>query len=148
MRGDPLPEEDRVVRYLPPNRLIDGEVADGSGFCLRTGETGLSVNWLEVLASGGADALSEVRRLSRLQLRRSGRFAELGVGDVLCAVSEELDTLRIVHDPLEAAEGFTADPSHSQIAGLPPADTDEAMLVGDMIAECVTAMHPAVGEPG
>ncbi len=151
MRGDQLPERDRVVRYLSATMIDDDGSADGAGFCLRATrpeETGLSVNWLEVLASGGADALSEVRRLSRLQLRRSGRFAELGVGDVLCAVSEELDTLRIVHDPLEAAEGFTADPSHSQITGLPPADTDEAMLVGDLIAECVTAMHPAVVEPG
>lgn len=148
MKGDPLPEEDRVVRYLSATLLIDGEFADGAGFCLRRGETGLSVNWLEVLASGGADPLSEVRRLSRLRLRKSGRFAELRVGDVLRTVNEELDSLRILHDPLEAAEGFAADPSHSQIAGLPPADTDEAMLVGDMIAECVTAMHPAVVEPG
>lgn len=148
MKGDPLPEEDRVVRYLSATLLIDGEFADGAGFCLWRGETGLSVNWLEVLASGGADPLSEVRRLSRLRLRKSGRFAELRVGDVLRTVNEELDSLRILHDPLEAAEGFAADPSHSQIAGLPPADTDEAMLVGDMIAECVTVMHPAVVEPG
>lgn len=63
-------------------------------------------------------------------------------------MNEELETLRIVHDPLEAAEGFVADASHSQITGLPPADTDEATLMGDMIAECVTAMHPAVSEPG
>ena len=100
MRGDQLPERDRVVRYLSATMIDDDGSADGAGFCLRATrpeETGLSVNWLEVLASGGADALSEVRRLSRLQLRRSGRFAELGVGDVLCAVSEELDTLRIVH---------------------------------------------------
>ena len=136
-----------MVRYLSATLIIDG-VADGSGFCLRPGEAGLSVNWLEALASGGADPLSEVRRLSRLRLRKSGRFAELRVGDILCAVSEELDTLRIRHEPLEAAEGFAADPSHSLIAGLPPASADEAMLVGDMIAECVTAMHPAVAEPG
>ena len=148
MKGDPLPGEDRIVRYLSATLLIDGEFADGAGFCLRHGETGLSVNWLDVLASGGADPLSEVRRLSRLRLRRSGRFAELGVGDVLRTVTEELDTLRIVHDPLEEAEGFAADPSHSLVAGLPPADSDEAMLVGDMIAECVTAMHPAIVEQG
>ncbi len=147
MRGDELPEEDRIVRYLSATMIDDDGSADGAGFCLRRGETGLSVNWLDVLASEGADPLNEVRRLSRLRLRRSGRFAELGVGDVLRAVTEELDTLRIVHDPLEAAEGFAADPSHSQITGLPPVDTDEAMLVGDMIAECVTAMHPAVVEP-
>ena len=144
MKGDPLPDEDRIVRYLSATRIVDG-IADGSGFCLGRTETGLSVNWLEVLASEGTDPLNEVRRLSRLRLRRSGRFAELGVGDVLSTVNEELETLRIVHDPLE---GFIADPSHSQITGLPPADSDEAALVGDMIAECVTAMHPAVGEPG
>lgn len=130
MKGDPLPEDNRIVRYLSATLIVDG-IADGSGFCMRRGEEGLSVNWLEVLASGGADPLGEVRRLSRLRLRRSGRFAELGVGDVLRAATEELDTLRIVHDPLEEAEGFAADPSHSQIAGLPPADTDEAMLAGD-----------------
>ncbi len=147
MSGGPLPEEDRIVRYLSATLIVDG-VADGASFRLRRGEAGLSVNWLEVLASKGADPLNEVRRLSRLQLRRSGRFAELGVGDVLRTVAGELDTLRIVHDPLEAADGCAADPSHSQIAGLPPADTDEAMPVGDMIAECVTATHPAAVEPG
>ena len=146
MKGDSLPDEDRVVRYVPPRRLIDGEVADGSAFYPRPGEAGLSVNWLEALASGGTDPLTEVRRLSRLRLRKSGRFAELKVGEVLRAVSEELDTLQIIHDPLDAAEGFPADPSHSQIVGMPSADTDEALLVGDMIAECVSAMHPAVVE--
>ncbi len=145
MRGDPLPDEDRFVRYLSATRIVDGS-PDGSGFCLGREEAGLSVNWLEVLASGGTDPLSEVRRLSRLRLRRSGRFAELRVGTVLCAVRDELDSLRIMHDPLEAAEGFAADPSHSQITGLPPANTDEALLVGDMIAECVTTMHAAVVE--
>ncbi len=145
MRGDPLPDEDRIVRYRSATRIVDG-IADGSGFCLGRAETGLSVNWLEILASEGADPLSEVRRLSRLRSRRSGRFAELEVGNVLHSVNEELETLRIVHDPLEAAEGFAADPSHSQITGLPPANTDEALLVGDMIAECVTAMHPAIVE--
>ena len=31
-----------------------------------------------------------------------------------------------------------------QIEGLPPGETDEAELIGDMIAECVTEVHPAV----
>ena len=59
-------------------------------------------------------------------------------------VARELDTLRIVHDPLEAKEGFDADPSHAEIIGLPPGDSDQAVLVGDLIAECVIDMHPAV----
>ena len=59
-------------------------------------------------------------------------------------MAEELDTLRIIHEPLEAEEQFEADPSHAEITGLPSSGSDQAMLVGDLIAECVVAMHPAI----
>lgn len=121
--------------------------ADGSDFRLRAkrpDEIGLSVNWLEALGSDKVGQLSEVRRLCRLTLRPNGRFAEMNVGTVVSAVSQELDTLRILHDPLDAEEGLHADPSHAEITGLPPGHSDQAMLVGDLIAECVTAMHAAV----
>ena len=121
--------------------------ADGSGFCLRPtkpDETGLSANWLGAFESGKAHQLEEVRRLCRLRLRPNGRFAELNVGTTIRVVAKELDTLRIVHDPLEAIEGFDADPSHAEIVGLPPGDSDQALLVGDLIAECVIDIHPAV----
>ena len=68
----------------------------------------------------------------------------MNVGTVLRDVAEELDTLRIVHDPLEAEEGFDADTSHAEIIGLPPGDADQAVLVGDLIAECVIDMHPVI----
>ena len=68
----------------------------------------------------------------------------MNVGTVLGEVAKELDTLRIVHDPLEAKNGIDADPSHAEIAGLPPGDSDHAVLVGDLIAECVIDMHPAI----
>jgi len=68
----------------------------------------------------------------------------MNVGTVLSVVGRELDTLRIVHDPLEGEGCFDADPSHAEIVGLPPGDSDQAMLVGDLIAQCVTCMHPAV----
>ena len=35
------------------------------------------------------------------------------VGNIVSCVSEELDTLRIVHDPLESTEYYKADPSHA-----------------------------------
>lgn len=87
--------------------------------------------------------LSAVRKLSRLTLKVNGRLAELNVGAVLQCVHEELETLRIVHDPLDESDDFNADPSHALMTGLPPGDSDHAMLVGDMIANCVLAMHPA-----
>ena len=53
-------------------------------------------------------------------------------------------SLRIVHEPLEADEVFEADPSHAEIIGLPLGESDLAILVGDLISQCVIAMHPAV----
>ena len=147
MKRDNLPAGDHIVRYVKPSMVREDGTADGSDFRLRPArpdEAGLSVNWLEAFQPDKTRQLSEVRRLFRLRPRPSGRFAEMNVGTVLSEVGRELDTLRIVHDPLEAESGFDADPSHAEIVGLPPGDSDQAMLVGDLIAECVIDMHPAV----
>ena len=147
MKGDDLPAGDHIVRYIKPSMIRDDGTADGSDFRLRPhrpDDTGLSVNWLEAFEPGTARQLAEVRRLCRLTLRPSGRFAEMNVGAVGRRVAEELDTLRILHDPLEAAGTFEADPSHAEIAGLPPGESEQAILIGDLIAECVTDMHPAI----
>ena len=106
----------------------------------------MSVNWLEAFAPGKDRQLAEVRRLSRQSVKRNGRYAELNVGVVREKVAEELPTLRIVHDPLGAENDYEADPSHAEITGLPPGDSDEAMMIGDLIAECVITMHPAIVE--
>ena len=147
MKRNNLPADDHIVRYVKPSMIQEDGTADGSDFRLRAcrpDEKGLSVNWLEAFGPNKVHQLSEVRRLFRLRLRASGRFAAMNVGTVLREVAEELDTLRIVHDPLEAEEGFDADPSHAEIIGLPPGDADQAVLVGDLIAECVIDMHPAI----
>ncbi len=147
MKGDDLPAGDHVVRYVKPSLILEDGTPDGFDFRLRPhrpDEAGLSVNWLEAFEAPKTHQLSEVRRLFRLSVRRTGRFAELDVGATLRRVSEELDTLRMLHDPLNAADGFDADPSHAEMTGLPPGDSDEAALVGDMIAECVVGMHPTI----
>lgn len=149
MKGDDLPADDHIVRYIKPSMILEDGTPDGVAFCLRVSrqdEMGLSVNWLEAFALPKTQQLSEVRRLFRLSVRRNGRFAELEVGTTLRTVSEELTTLRFLHDPLEATDGFGADPSHAEIVGLPSGDSDEAALVGDLIAECVVDMHPAITE--
>lgn len=149
MKGDDLPADDHIVRYVKPSMILEDGTPDGSDFCLRVSrpdEIGLSVNWLEAFGPPKAQQLSEVRHLIRLGIRRNGRFAELEVGTTLHTVSEEMTTLRMLHDPLEATDRFGADPSHAEIVGLPPGNSDEAALVGDLIAECVVDMHPAITE--
>ena len=147
MTHNDLPTDDHIVRYVKPSMIQEDGTADGSDFRLRPhrpDESGLSVNWLEAFGSGRANQLAEVRRLCRLTIRPRGRFAEMNVGAVTRRVAQELGTLRIVHAPLEAGHGYEADPSHAEIIGLPPSESDIAMLVGDLIAECVIAMHAAV----
>ena len=149
MKGDDLPAADHIVRYIKPSMVQEDGAANGADFRLRPDrpdETGLSVNWLEAFDSDKESQLAEVRRLYRLTVRRTGRFAELNIGAVREKVAEELETLRIVHDPLDSESGFEADPSHAEFTGLPPGDSDQAMMIGDLIAECVIDMHPAIGD--
>lgn len=142
-----LPDSDQIVRYVGKQNILEDGTADGSAFLLRTNrpdETGLSVHWLEVLQGNRLEQLAAVRRLSRIQFRINGRLAELNVGNVRAEISNEMSGVRIVHKPLEAEGEFDADHSHSEIAYLPPGDSELAMLIGDLIAGCVIVMHPAL----
>ena len=147
MINDDLPSDDHIVRYVKPSMIRKDGTPDGADFRLRpyrSDETGLSVNWLEVLGFRKDHQLAEVRQLCRLKRKPAAQFAELNVGATIRAVSEESITLRIVHEPLEADEVYEADPSHAEIIGLPPGESDLAIFVGDLISQCVIAMHPAV----
>ena len=143
MTGDELSDDGPVVRYVKPS-LVEDETVDGSAFVLRKGEATLSVNWLE--AFGGDDQdhqLAEIRRLFRLQLARTGRFAKLNIGETKRHISEGAEEIGVPAEigisaaPLEPTDEFEADPSHAAVTGLPPGDVDEALLFGDLIAECV-----------
>lgn len=148
MRGDELPDDGHVVRYAKPTLVRENKSVGGEAFQLRSGEESLSVNWLECFSGiSKPQQVEQVRQRSRLQLRPSGRFAELNVGQTKEYVQGELTDFRFVHDPLEAEDGFEADLSHSGITGLPPADSPEAELIGDMIAECVAEVHLAQEPP-
>ena len=136
MIGNQLPDDHHVVRYVKPS-LVEDETIDGGAFLLRASETALSVNWMEAFEGNRQDQLNEVRRLSRLNLARNGRFALLNVGETKRHVSESVEGIGISAAPLDPTDGFEADPSHAEITGLPPGDSDEAMLIGDMISRCV-----------
>ena len=136
---------DTIVRFVKPSMILSNGAADGSEFRLhpsRPDDTGLSVNWPECCGASKVEQLEFVRSRSRLGLKQNGRFAELNLGTVLLRVADELDAIRMIHDPLDAEGDFEADPTHSEILGLPAGDTDQALLIGDLIAECVVAMHP------
>ena len=147
MIGDNLPNEDHVVRYVKPTSIRTNGKVDGSVFCLRwhrLDDTGLSINWLECFKDlTKAGQLAEVRRLARLVMRKRGCLAELNVGETKQHVGNELDTINFYHMPLNSDGKFEADPSHSEIMGLPPGNSDQAALIGDMIAECIKNTHPA-----
>ena len=137
MKGDQLPDDDHIVRYVKPSFLLNEKVT-GAVFELRNNETGLSVNWLEIIeAVDNHSRLNEIRRISRLTLRRNGRFARLNVGNTIRRVLEHALEIGIVETPLDATEDLEADYSHAEILGLPITGGHESELIGDMIAKGV-----------
>lgn len=110
-KGKDIPPEDHVVRYVKLSMIGENNTVMGAEFCLRPGETGLSVNWLEAFCGSKMDQPAKVRQLNmyRLTIKKNGRYAELNVGEVSRMVSEELGTLRIVHDPIDAERETEAD---------------------------------------
>lgn len=146
MTGNDLLDTDHVVRYVKSRDILEDGHLNCSAFQLRPGESGLSVNWIEYFKNlNKPEQIREVRRLIRLGMRPSGRLAELNVGRTRRRVDH---ALRFVHTPLPAEGGYPADPSHSEVQGLPPGDSADAELIGDMIAECVVSVHPAVADDG
>lgn len=142
-----LPGEANVVRYASPMRVDDFGNVRANAFTRRMGEDGLSVQWLEALPSQSkSEQLAEARRLSRVELKQTGRFAELNVEVANQKLAQENVTTSFVHSPLQATDRYEADESHSEIRGLPPFEEQvQARIVGNFIAKhCVTATHPAV----
>ena len=145
MIGTDLPDDDQVVRYAKPTTVREDGSVDGSAFRLRPSDKGLSVNWLNYYQRlNKSQQLDKIRTSSRLAMRRNGRLAELNIGVTKRHVHARLKSLQFIHAPLAAEGDYQPDPSHSEIRGLPPGDSPEAALIGDMIAECVQTIHPAI----
>lgn len=147
MSGIVLSDADHVVRYARPTDFLDlaAGTLNCSAFQLRADEVSLSVNWLEHFAGlTKQEQLDLVRSGIQIRLGRNGRFAELNIGATLAHAGRGLPDLAFVHSPSPATAAYPADPSHSEIMGLPPADSPESELIGDLIAECVTALYPTI----
>ena len=141
MSVNDIPDTDNIVRYVGGSK-IDGDVVLGEAFRLPSeypARDRLSVNWLDYFEGlSKEEQVSEVRRLTRLKVGPKGRWAELNVGKTREHLHNELAALRFIQSPT------CADPSHGDIVGLPNAESPWASLVGDMIAECVQALHLAI----
>ena len=145
MTGTDLPDNDHVVRYAKPTTVREDGSVDGSAFRLRPSDKGLSVNWLDYYQRlNKSQQLDKVRRSLRLAMRRNGSLAELNIGVTKRHVQTRLKSLRFIYAPLAADGDYQPDPSHSGIRGLPLGDSLEAALIGDMVAECVQTIHPAI----
>ena len=145
MIGNELPDDAHVVRYVKSSWINDADGSiDGEAFRLRPNDRGISVNWLEWFRNRTkAQQLNGVRGLIRLEMRKSGCLAELNVGTAKQHVFKHT-VLSFIHRPLPAEGIYEADPSHSEITGLPPGDSLPAALLGDMIAESIVATRPAL----
>ena len=121
-----------VVRYASGSK-IDGDKIDGSAFVARPQDNGqLSVNRPNVFGPDLEVSLDEIRSCSRLQLRASGRFAQVNIEEVCSALSElrPISAVEVIEDQLPQEGDFPADPSHALMVGLPNADDLMADMCG------------------
>ncbi len=147
MTGKTLPNSDHVVRHARFTDFADLEagILNCSAFQLGSDELGLSVNWLECFnGHDKSGQLDEVRNHIQRRLGPNGLFAELNVGFTLGHLADTLPNLEFINTPSPPMGSFSADPSHSDLLGLPPRESLESEFIGDLIAECVTGLHPAV----
>ena len=136
--GDELRESDNVVHYVRPRLVLRDGGVSGEAFRLRADERGLSVNWLECFNGTKLEQIAEVRALLRIETRTNGRLAEL---NVLLTIKQASDSLVFERRPLPADGSHPPDPSHCEITGMPPYESPQSALIGDLIAKCVTETH-------
>ena len=151
MKGDPIPEEDHILRYVG-GRHIDRDTEDrpvilGGGFIARPRDGRRpSCNWLECLRGNLEEQVQQIRDAARMVYGASGRLARLNVGHVIREVAfrtMENREISIIHDPLDPEGDWIADPSHALMTNVPGEDDPEGELVGDLIADCVLESFPA-----
>ena len=139
-QGDQIPDANHVVRYCPPSFLNEERTAPtGLAFRIKTGQSYLSVSWLE--HTNGTDMTSQVvavRKALALEFARDAKLAVLNVGamrDYVTQNSSDARCLRVAHEPEEN------NPHHAGIHNLEASDD----IIADLIAEVVRECYPARG---
>jgi hypothetical protein len=139
--GRELHDDHTVVRYVGQAK-IDGEIVSGTAFSLRDTEPGVTVQLLEAFGvTEREEQLGEVRKILRVEVRESGRLAELNVGRVHRTIQPTGTTVKFVKTPKPAENQFPPDPSHCDIV---PSDRAKYYLVANYIAKSVVQLHRAI----
>lgn len=145
MTGDILPHTAHVLRYVGPNSILeDGSIEIHIKLRTDKNEKGWSVHCLEYF--GGrtkADQVDQVRQVARITLKKTGLLVEWEVGAVLQHLRDKAPQAQFVNKPLAADQNHRADPSHSELEGLPFDDEEQIALISDMIAERITSRYQA-----
>ncbi|MCY4149943.1 MAG: hypothetical protein OXF73_11480 [Gammaproteobacteria bacterium] len=134
MKGDPLPYQDNVVRYVGGSKLDDGIVLPEA-----FNDTLISVNWLEFKAGGKVEQVARVRKVLRLKVGKTAVLAELNVASI-----RDLD-LDVLENPLKATNEWPSAPCHAEIVGT-PTNLTKKMLIFEQAADIVTTVYPAYEE--
>jgi hypothetical protein len=129
-KGYLLPDDNHVIRYVSPNRLIkddDGNVLGvfPQAFALRPNEEAPSVNWLEHF-EGDYDArikqtVHELR--AAISVKGKSAFGVAVVGNIKEICKKNGTAVRIVYDPRKSIE------SHAEIRNFP---RDDLSLLEDL----------------
>jgi hypothetical protein len=144
-----LQKEDDVVRHVKGTQIDSDGVVGAGAFMLKDGEQGLSVNWISFFRGTEEEKIQAVRQILRLERKQSHRLAQFNVATVTNHLREKLPNLSFIKVPLEAmtdskGKHHDHDGSHAEIIGLPHSPYDRAREVGNMIAQCVSKLHPAL----
>jgi hypothetical protein len=140
----PLPEKDHVLRYIG-RRHVDRGIISGSGFLTRPAEDRPSVNWIECFPPPTLNQVAEISARRRLRYERNALLVRLNVCHTKQYVSSnapipiEIDFL---HDPLAVENGWSEDPSHAVIEGVPTIETPEGELIKDLFVDCIVERFP------
>jgi hypothetical protein len=134
-----LPENDHVIRYLRPSTFIDDQNY-GKGFLRREKEAGVSVNHFEHF-----NDIEAIKSLKRIKYASTGILAKINIATTKAFVLLKAKiTLEFIHDPLDAENGFAADPSHALIMNMPTENSPDAQLIAVLITRCVIRTYPSL----
>ncbi len=143
MKGDTIPDQDRVARLCKPSQAPEGQIQP-TAFLLKAEEEYLSVNWLEFLnCSCRESEINELRQLySRkfLSVGAGARIAVLNVDKICEIVRTEMPDnpeLKVLHNPALIVDDPTLlvdDLSHSGIYNV----NEDNQLIAELIVEVIS----------
>ena len=149
MKGQSLPAEHHVIRYVPYSKL-DKDADDNpvgilfSAFQRKPGEEGLSVTWMEYFAGSREDqVVGAVQAIRASNIKPGGKsgFAIGNVGAVKAACADRKHKIRIIHWPEDDNK------AHAELRQFPTEDRQLLdRLAAEVWAELVLNASIAKGE--